>query len=527
MELLHYFYNNKKYIINLNGDKLIFGVEKDNKEIDENLNQEEKIIMQSIYNYIYPNKNYLIRLSDISMSNNYSVYYNQKNGLYYFDSDNYSVKELNLLNYIFNNQSLYLYHFNKDEEKSGFQILSKINGVIVAIVVSGAILLSSIPYVPNNSALYTIDYKIDSLYKDSSFNKEYEHSIEDIMLAIKTNNNLTDQEKEFLYNIREELEDNIGYVDLDTVYQNLSELNIIYNPYYNPETNKTYEYSSYGNYCLLGDKKNIINLFGNEYYPTKSLSDSDQATLIHELQHLVNHRHFFMSSKGMPGEIEKSILMEIGVRTSVLEELLSEKFTREYAESFNLEYITKTYEWIMPAIYGLCEIVDTDALRKFKFNPDYYFIADNLLEKGIALETSHELFGMIENSHKLFGMSKKNKDNSDTNDLTVLVNYQNTTRRLYDLIKECYEKTHEQEMENDLVMLLYFYNTDFVDESFNRRVLDILGVEKIEKIIPKNYFSSKDMQAKASVTVVVDNELGETITIDDSNRYLKPYVTRF
>ena len=73
MELLHYFYNNKKYIINLNGDKLIFGVEKDNKEIDEDLNQEEKIIMQSIYNYIYPNKNYLIRLSDISMSNNYSV----------------------------------------------------------------------------------------------------------------------------------------------------------------------------------------------------------------------------------------------------------------------------------------------------------------------------------------------------------------------------------------------------------------------------------------------------------------------
>ena len=234
-----------------------------------------------------------------------------------------------------------------------------------------------------------------------------------------------------------------------------------------------------------------------------------------------------MSSKGIPGEIEKNILMEFGVRTSVLEELLSEKFVREYARTFNLEYITKGYEWIMPAINALCEIVDTNALRQFKFNPDYYFIANNLLEKGIDLKTSHELFGMIENSHKLFGMSKKNKDNSDTNDLTVLVNYQNSTRRLYELIKECYEKTHEQEMENDLVMLLYFCNTDFVDEEFNNRVREILGVEKIEKIIPKNYFSSKDKKAKASVTVVVDNELGDTITIDDSNRYLKPYVTRF
>ena len=516
MELLHYFYNNKKYVIRLNGKGLVF--EKENST--EELTEEELIQMEAICNYIIPNREDLIRLADITLDNTYNVFYNKKTALYYFDADNYSTKELELLNCFFNNQSMYLYHYDQDESDSSFKILTRINETIIAIIVSGSILLSSLPIVPNNKALFKIDYHIDSLYKDSIFQKKYEHTIEDIMMAIKTNPNLSGTEKEFLYNIREELEENLEYADLDTIYNNFNELNIVYNPREIKKT-KNKKPKATGNYCFLGEDKNVINLFGSMIFPANDFSDCDKSTLIHELQHLVNHRHFLMSSSGTLGEIEKKYFTEMGVRTSVLEELISEKFSREYLDSYGIDYFTIGYKWLMPVMNALCEIVDNDALRKFKFNPDYYFIEDNLQEKGIPLSTIHELFETIEASHYQYLYSEK---------LTVLVSYKQTNKRLYQIIKECYEATHDNKMEDDLVMLLYFYKSDFVDEAFNNRVRELLNVDNINVVVPKGYFSSNYMTKIPEVLVGTSDEMGEikdTITITEDDRIIKQNVSRF
>lgn len=533
IKIFEYLYNTKKYIAYIYNGKIYFGIN-NNGNITNDMAKDEYFIINTIYNFIVGDKKYIIELSNTKFENKvFRTFYNTQNRLYSFleinnneeihtDSDNTTLAKLN---YIFNNQSEFLYKNSyKDILSKTFNILVKINTAIITVAVSGSMILSTLPSVPSNELVFKADYLADSLHMDSDkpeSNKNFK--IENMLSTIHNNQNLSEKEKEIIIKIQTEVKENIDFMDEQQLLTNLSELKLHYFPYYdeyNEELNitPTHEYPFSGCYIFAGEYKNQINLMGNEEYNTDSIYNSNEATLFHELNHLMNKRQYLLSMNNKSGTYVNDLLISLNLKECQLEEMVNELFTREYLNTFSNQENSEGYPWLMPVAYALCEIIDSDTLKKYKFDSDPYYITHYLNNLGLSLTETYDLYKSLALVSELSEQIEINYD------IKSLRNYEYNNSKIYNTIKKCYELKYNKPMENDLIMLSYFYKSEYVDENFDKRFENLIGHDSlITQITPKGYFSEDFKREHPSVTIEYIKDLEISIMeINDENRYIQP-----
>ncbi len=524
IKVFEYLYENKKYIAFINNGNIGFGIS-NNGYIETDISKKESFIIKSIYNFIAGDKKYIIELSHIKFNNRiFRTLYNTKNRLYSFleISTNNDIQKdtttLERLNYILNNQSEMLYKNDNSQRNSKiFNLFVKIGSAIVAVAISSSIILSTLPTVPNNEFVFKSDYLIDSLHMSSNTtenNKDF--SIDEMLSVIENNQHLNGKEKQIISKIQTEIKENIDYIDAEQLITNLSELKIDYLPYYGDyidgsDLRTSHIYPMAGAYFCNGEDKNTISLMGDEEYNTDAIDNADLTTLFHELNHLMTKRKFLMSIPGENGDIIDDILISLGLNDNQSKEMINELFTREYLGTFTNTIDSDGYNWLMPVAYSLCEIIDADTIRKYKFDSDPFYITNALNNIGLDLSDAHSLYMSLNLVDELMNAHGENAQ----------AEYKDNNSRIYDIIKKSYELKYNKPMENDLILLAYFYNSDYVNEEFNERFKNVIECDEIVKINPKGYFSADYKQKHPSVTVeFIKDGKNMTMEIDDSNRYI-------
>ena len=506
-DIFNYELNGKNYIAYSVDNIIRFG-KKSEFGVDNNLTDVESFIIRSIYNFIVGDKKKLLNLSPIHFNGKeVGVFYNTDNRLYSFyqlnnnelcDLDEFTVTKLN---YIFNNQKNF---YKKDENLTNsnnkYKIFLKVSGVVTAVILSGSLVLSSLPIVPNNLELFKADYLIDSLYKNRLAKEQNSnYSYDEIITIINSNRDLNDKEKLFLINgLEKEINENIEFIDISQLKRNLSELKIIYH-------NK-YEYNPFvgnvkGRYISYGSYRNRIDLYGDEKYITNSYNDCDESTLVHEINHLLNKRSFLLTLSGSFGNTAEVVRLAMGLdKGGAMEEMFNELFSREYYNDFSRKERTNGYSRIMPVMYALCEILDETTIKKYKFDSDYFYIVNYFDSIGVDKTYIYNLYNYLE----LINQNCAEKD---------------IYLKTYNIIKYCYETKYGMEMENDLIMMSYLYNTAYVNDEFNKKYKEILGDNDITlKISPKGYVSKTYKKEHPNVEIIINEN--DKIIISEENRYI-------
>ena len=513
-------YNNKKYISLLINNQIVFGCI-ENGIFKKELTDIENRLLKSIYNYIVGDKEHLIPLTSFEYNNNNVIpYYNEKNRLYYFQCDD--KETLKSLNYLFNNQSIYLYVNNQSKiDKDKFRIFARLGSAVVAIMVSASIVFSTLPIIPRNELLFDIDYRVDSLYKDFQPKEVDDSVIQEALDALKENTNLTYDEKKFLQRCSNELEENKEYINFDQVTRNFSELRINYHSC-EGEDGSIILYQLGGRYSYIGKERNLIDLYGDFFGKTfcNDFSTCNESDLVHEMNHALSYQSPLMNLPGTAGEIAEGIYLLAGVNTGQLLEMSNELFSREYLDDFSNQGLTGGYQWIMPPMYALAEIIDPEVLRTYQFNTDNYYITKYLLSIGVPKEDIYDLYKSLDLA---YGYEEKNANPDATmrDYLNVRMNYKN----IYRIIGECYECKYNRDMNEDLNMLLCFYNTEYVKEDYNEKIREILNVEDITAVIPRGYVSKRFIAKHPYYEVYTDENLTEKIEITDDIRYLNNAIS--
>lgn len=513
-------YNNKTYISLLNNDQVVFGCI-ENGVFSTELTDIENRFLKSIYNYIVGDKESLIPLTSfVYNNNNVMPYYNEKNRLYSFLCDD--KETLKSLNYLFNNQSSHLYVNNQNQNgKDKFRIFARLGSAIVAIMVSASIAFSTLPVIPRNELLFDIDYRIDSIYKDFQPQEVDDSVIQEALDTLKENPNLTYEEKRFLLKCSNELKENKEYINFDQVTRNFDELRIRYHSC-EGEDGSIILYQLGGQYSYIGKDRNSIDLYG-DFFGKKFCNDfntCNESDLVHEMNHALTYHVPLMNLSGTVGDVAKSIYVLAGLNTGQLLEMSNELFAREYLEDFSDQGLTEGYQWIMPPMYALAEIIDPEVLRTYKFNSDNYIITKYLLSIGVAKEDIYDLYKSLDLA---YGYEEKNAnpDASMRDYLNVRMNYKN----IYRIIGECYECKYNRDMSEDLNMLLCFYNTDYVKEDYNKKVREILNVDNITAVVPRGYVSARFIAKHPYYEVYTDENFIEKIVINDDIRYINKPIT--
>lgn len=517
-KIFEYTFNNKKYVAYKSGEDIRFGFIDSNNSFNTSLNDEELAMIINIYNFLVGNKDEVVELSPIDIDNkSIRVLFNTRNRLYsFYDGEEPLTGDLFIkLNYLFNNQSFVLYHNGKIEDKNSkfLKVVVRVNKALVVVALSSSVLLSTLQIVPNHYYTFNRDYKLDSYHMDADEKEDNsDYSYSDVVSVIEGNPYLSSEEKEFfIKGLEDEINENIDYIDMETLKRNLSELYINYHSpesEYNEETGEYEEvlYPMEGSYSFMGDYRNQIDLFGNEKYETSEFSNCDKSSLVHEGNHALTKRPALLTMDGAKGTVVDNIYSCIDNPGRDMEELINELFSREYLEDFTNEDLTEGYDWMMPVMYGLCEIVDEDVLRKFKFDSDCFYLTNYFESIGVENRYCFDLFKCVHMENYYLADAYYDP-----------TNLYNNNQKIYNTIKYCYEKKNNRPMESDLVMMAYFYDTIYVDDSYDEMFRNVLGVSNIERIVPKGYVSKKYKDKHPGVTIVAD---GKEIVINDSNRYI-------
>lgn len=506
LEIMKICYLNKVFVIKNNKEKLRVEKTIDNVK-SVNFEENEKSLIKKILLY-YLNSSHIISSNPFRYNGeNIIMKYNINNGLYEFENtkDKSPITELN---YSFNNQSFVYYKVNDvlDKNKDFFKRFIKIGSTaMITVFISSSIFLSSIPIAFKNSITFKSDFYLDSNFKSKNFYQNSDEDVNKMLEAILNNNHLTNDEKNFMLGLKNELIENKEYINFKELENDLSELQIKYYSAHPDASNpiSTIMYPSAGQYSYIGNDKNIIELFGDMDYETEDLVSCDKTTLIHEANHLLNNELKVMNVGGDFGQMLVPLYLKLGVDDFQLSEMVNELFAREYQYDFNVKEVSNGYYWNMPIAYCLAEIMDEDTLRYFKFNSDSYYLTDYFEKLGVPLEDICEFYVRVNNNFELYEKSEYRLATDLDREL-----FNENRRRILEILNEMYEKKYNDNMYSNINIKSYLYNSIYVDEDFNNQYLNDLSVDKVESIIPKGYFSETYKTQNPSVKVIVDeNEI--------------------
>ena len=480
--------------------------------------QEQQKILEQIYDSILIDKQNQIDCGTHKIKGKQiKIYYCTKTNLYYFYELKNNTKQkpdkelLEKLNIYYNNQNNYLY-IGKQEAPKTITRWIKINTIWISLIITANIAFEELP---------VIKYGIYQNIKEQKKEEQQEtYSLDKVKQILEENKNLTDEEKNFILLLEDELEENKKYLNTNTIYENLSQLDINY--HYKAKQTKEQE-TILGSFNPNSKDIDIYKTTDQKHIPK---------TIFHEINHTV--QRYDKISPNNPNYIM---------------EATNEIFTKEYFEKTAQENNITTqdsYQSQVQAIYPLLEILDITTFRKYHFNKDNQglnTIIKQLQKIDPSLTKAAELLTAI-NSMELYDKNTKEAWNKLCNEngdneqqikeyLEKEQEKQENNQKIYEIIKYYYEKKYNQKMTDDQLMMFYFSNDKLnikeAQSVINQKYKEDTGyiTNKITdlKIEPKGYFS-KDYK-KTHKNLVVKYKIGITeykVEINNQNRTNKEKI---
>ena len=415
-------------------------------------------------------------------------------------------------------------------EPFSFKWIVKIEVIIILILLLFVFFLNIIPF----KTKFKLKYNLEKVYSILFLNEKLDSDnkrLENINLAINENPYLSYNEKEFIKKVYEkEINENLEYINLEDVNRKLKTLEISYN---NSNKKLNYNFKVYksiaGEYNIYSNKIFIYDSKENFNKPFDDISLKDKEIYFHELNHVLTN--YTLSSKvdlfaknienknndllntKLLKNLKKEIIL---VGKNTFTETVNELFTREYIEIYSEKKLglnkLKAYSEYMPFTYVLAEILDEKTLREYKFNDNQNIIINGLLEINNNFDKIFELITSI-------------------NSIDYYVIYENDSKRedeiykkIYESLSYFYEKKFNKNLQDDLVILSYLYNTNVLEEEYKSLLENYLQLDKDDKIIdviPKGYVSNeyKTENNYVKIEYIKDGEK-QYFELNDTNRFL-------
>lgn len=509
--IIRFNYQNKEFVVFVENNQINFGYQ-ENNQIYTNLTKEEQNLIGAVYSSLTINKETSIDCGIFKIRNKQiNIFYDLTSKLYFFyEKINNELKipskeDLIMLNTYYNNQNEFLKskdksvekvesYYEKEFNKKMVRRSIKINSVWIAVIISSLLAFQNLPQ---------LGYGTYYLMNKSFIEKERhidEYSYDKLKEIIQENDKLSEEEKSFILNIEEMLEENKQFIESESLYDNLKNLDIIYHKESHDNASGTYSY----------DTENI-NL-----YEQPNFFEADKKVLLHELNHAIYNSA--VASIDFKYSHEKA---------DYLMEAINELYTIEYYEKMldmNLgEKSFLAYETQMQVLYPLCEILDIETIKKFQYDRRMSYIIEDLLSIDNDIKKAGELITAI-NSMELY---EDNLRNSDSENIAVAMEErEQNNSKIYNLIKHYYEKKYNRDMTEDQLMMFYLHG-------FNEETNEFISLYKFDDNGGFYFPSIKEIKYKGYISEYYKNKYPDTkinytlkdkeytITITDENRYSK------
>lgn len=587
-------YNFKNYCIYQIKDKIEYAL-LSNGKLDNKLDNNEVKTLNEFYNLIRYNKEYSVFCGCYKIGNkDFEIFQDTRSTLYTFverkNNKRYipSKEDIILLNSYFNNEKFV--HCRKKLEKESDSDLTKkikinnffnkvlvINGVFFIALISSAIVTYNLP----QSIKSNIDYEFGRKTRSDVTLKNKTYEFEDIVNAVDSNPNISEEDKSFIKEVfEEEFEDNKNYMDIELVMNRLRTLRIKYDRYYtyNKDTGE-YEVThgddvSYDTVGLYYDFNNTIMCLESPYPKSEiekrkdkpfGFNEFDKSTYYHEMNHaftkydldsvlsataeelsFLELNDYVRTDSGIFENITDK--MQGTWNTEIYRETINEIFTQEYID----EYYNKTnqndrsfgYCSSLPYMYCLAEILPKEVLREYKFNDNDSIITEGLLNISDNKEEAYKLTTSLKSIYMYENLVSRAETNNNLNEyvedilnekyekkyeeevkqakIEELENY----KRIHDGLAYFYKEKYNKDMSDDMNMLIYLYNTPVITKEEKQKVIkqfNILDENEEIQFIAKGYFSKYYMERHPNIVIrYVDKDYNKnTIEIKDNNRYLE------
>lgn len=587
-------YNFKNYCIYQIKDKIEYAL-LSNGKLDNKLDNNEVKTLNEFYNLIRYNKEYSVFCGCYKIGNkDFEIFQDTRSTLYTFverkNNKRYipSKEDIILLNSYFNNEK-FVHCCKKFEKESDSDLTKKIkinnflnkvlviNGVFFIALISSAIVTYNLP----QSIKSNIDYEFGRKTRSDVTLKNKTYEFEDIVNAVDSNPNISEEDKSFIKEVfEEEFEDNKNYMDIELVMNRLRTLRIKYDRYYtyNKDTGE-YEVThgddvSYDTVGLYYDFNNTIMCLESPYPKSEiekrkdkpfGFNEFDKSTYYHEMNHAFTKYDLdsVLSATAEElsfWELNDYVRTDSGIfenitdkmqgtwNTEIYRETINEIFTQEYID----EYYNKTnqkdrsfgYCSSLPYMYCLAEILPKEVLREYKFNDNDSIITEGLLNISDNKEEAYKLTTSLKSIYMYENLVSRAETNNNLNEyvedilnekyekkyeeevkqakIEELENY----KRIHDGLAYFYKEKYNKDMSDDMNMLIYLYNTPVITKEEKQKVIkqfNILDENEEIQFIAKGYFSKYYMERHPNIVIrYVDKDYNKnTIEIKDNNRYLE------
>lgn len=396
-------YANIHFVISLINDKNILFLKKNKStcEFEKYLTKEEFFCCNTIFKSLLIDKEKSIFLKHINIHNNrYNLFYDKKSKKYFWIPENGKFEENDnaVLNFKYNHQPTVIYNNqindNMELKNSFYNKFVKFGNKLINVVLLASLSLSSLTgcTVQQNIVPSQEKSSESSLVESVNVKETISYDWEDLKEVIKENPNLEEGDKEFIYKLKFVFDENYQYMDLDLVYDRLSDLKIIHNA------------------------KGIYLNAGGAYYPTENkieLYSQELDSFVHEFLHVLQESGGDFLKELSNEFFAREILLRLYNESLVEKSAFLSDYYLEEKENGNITFeneadwlyrisIGSGYQEHIGIYYVFADILPIEILRKYQFNPSEFDILidalDNLALKNdetYTLGTGYKLLEMI------------------------------------------------------------------------------------------------------------------------------------
>lgn len=407
-----YNFNNKKYFIALDGNKIVY-FKYENNEVSDDYSDEELEVFFKVYGSIKIDKDSAINLGHKNLRGKvFEVFYDVKKELYFWyelvNGKRVKASKLDLeyLNHKYNNLSLKytevddrknnnneifdwksdsningnnvsdnveIFDWATDPSLAGDEKKEKIKTFSRAIIHRGktyaVVLVSGVCLATfSDAVLHTnIAERLRGMFDRTSVTDEVkdeepddiQYSYEIVTEAIDANENLSEGEKTFIKQFKSYFDQNNQYMDLNCILDRLSKLKITY------IQDECESPQIAGAYDIV---ENAIKI-----YSTDSFENCDKSVFAHEILHATQRGY----SNRLIMELSDEAATREYLRELVETGVISDK---DFKNEYDVPVYGDGYDQCMKVYYYLANLLDQETIRKYQCIPTDFGIINALVD---------------------------------------------------------------------------------------------------------------------------------------------------
>ena len=515
--IIEFNYKNKNYYIVSKANKIYFA-HKDNDEIKFDIDGEERKVFIKIFLAFLINIDKSIKVDKVKIQDReYIIYYDLESGNYFWkDLNNYlgNNEEDNIfLNRTYNHQEKIMYSgqtTKRDMRKRVYTKLITIGTTVVVAIASAIInpvVLATqyeIPIECSKETLYGINNDGQEAFSEIPKIEQNEFEEIDSQIydwnkmknAIDQNNNLSDEEKEFFYNLKFVFDQHHDYMDLKLIEQRLRTFYIDYRD----ELGRAIDGDLMAGGWSSVDNSITLWAIPELYYSGEkhNFQNTDKLVLIHEIAHMLQGIEKNCSRLYEPSaEYLARDILEILSHENII---VLEKLNKDELNDDRIK-LTKGYEEVLPVYYILTQFMTYEEILSFQYSGDMKYIAQALSRYGTE-EEAYELLTKIKKTNFSEVWDEENFESIKT---------------IYSKLNNYYIKLTGKNIYDDLEMIAIIIGNSLAGE-FNDDEKLIKREKGFKELIKKELIESGKIDSDKNITICLN--LGD---FSYSNKFFKDY----